>query len=180
MARTLTGEGIAPMPKRMCRRALLCREVRARLRLRSQQQAALRLGGSQGDAGVSKLPLDQRTPLIERAIEQGVDFLFSVDPATAAYPCGWAPKPSGNWWKFGFPVFYITDLLQIAEALVELGYGERPAPGEHCSQLIEQKQDAQGRWPLEFEYKGKTWVEYGEKKQANKWVTYRAVKVLSH
>ncbi len=44
--------------------------------------------------------------------------------------------------------------------------------------LIEQKQDGQGRWPLEFDYKGKTWVEYGVKKLPNKWVTYRALKVL--
>ncbi|MCE7980071.1 MAG: hypothetical protein DYG89_02670 [Caldilinea sp. CFX5] len=29
----------------------------------------------------------------------------------------------GVWWKFGFPVFYITDLLQIAEALGSLGHG---------------------------------------------------------
>ena len=71
----------------------------------------------------SKLPKEKRTPLIDRAIKAGVDFLFSKDPADADYPCGYSAKPSGNWWKFGFPVFYVTDILQIAEALVGLGYG---------------------------------------------------------
>ena len=58
--------------------------------------------------------------MIRRAVQQGADYLLSVDPATAAYPSPWAPKPSGNWWKFGFPVFYVTDLLQIVEALAEI------------------------------------------------------------
>ena len=69
----------------------------------------------------SKLPANRRTPLIKRAIQHGADFFLSVDPATAEYPTGFAAKPSGNWWKFGFPVFYVSDILQIAEALVCLG-----------------------------------------------------------
>ena len=124
------------------------------------------------------MPAERRTPLIERAIQQGVDFLFSVDPATAAYPSGYAAKPSGNWWKFGFPVFYVTDLLQIVEALVALGLWRRSAPVAMPCQLIRDKQDAHGRWPLEYDYTGKTWVDFGPKKQPNKWVTLRALRVL--
>ena len=45
-------------------------------------------------------------------------------------------------------------------------------------QLIKDKQDDQGRWPLEYEYTGKTWVDFGVKKQPNKWVTLRALRVL--
>ncbi len=30
-------------------------------------------------------------------------------------------KPSGNWRKFGFPVFYVTDNLQVAEAMIAHG-----------------------------------------------------------
>ncbi len=68
----------------------------------------------------SKLPKVKRTPLIQKAIDRGVDFLFSGDPSEVPYPNGWNDMPSGNWWKFGFPVFYVTDLLQLAEALVTL------------------------------------------------------------
>ncbi|MBI3943373.1 MAG: nitrogen fixation protein NifH [Chloroflexi bacterium] len=118
-----------------------------------------------------------QTPLISRAIQHGVDFLFSVDPATAGYPNGYSAKPSQNWWKFGFPVFYVTDLLQIVEALVGLGYGDDPRLA-HALAIICDKQDAQGRWPLEYDYAGKTWVDFGAKKQPNKWVTLRALRVL--
>jgi hypothetical protein len=44
--------------------------------------------------------------------------------------------------------------------------------------LIWQKQEDQGRWALEFDYTGKTWTNFGAKKQPNKWVTVRALKVL--
>jgi len=126
---------------------------------------------------LGRLPRERRTPIIERAIERGVAFLFSVDPAQAAYPSGYAAKPSGNWWKFGFPVFYVTDLLQIVEALVGLGYGRDPRLA-NALDLIRQKQDAQGRWELEYDYTGKTWVDFGPKKQPNPWVTLRARRVL--
>ncbi len=50
----------------------------------------------------------------------GAKFLLGVDPLTAAWP--YQGKVSGNWWKFGFPVFYITALLQVAAAAVGLVY----------------------------------------------------------
>ncbi len=115
--------------------------------------------------------------MIDNAIHTGVDFLFSTDPAKADYPCGYSNKPSGNWWKFGFPVFYVTDLLQIVEALVGLGYGNDPRLAK-AMKIINEKQDALGRWLLEYDYTGKTWVNFGAKKQPNKWVTLRALRVL--
>jgi hypothetical protein len=123
------------------------------------------------------LPPQRRTPLIKRAIERGEAFLLGTDPASADYPTGWSNKPSGNWWKFGFPVFYVTDILQIQEALVKLGYAHDPRL-ENALALILDKQDDQGRWPLEYDYRGKTWVDFGPKKQPNKLVTLRALRVL--
>jgi hypothetical protein len=31
---------------------------------------------------------------------------------------------------------------------------------------------------MEFDYTGKTWLDFGRKKEPNKWVTLRALKVL--
>jgi hypothetical protein len=106
-----------------------------------------------------------------------VEFFLDVDLSTAAYPNGYASKPSGNWWKFGFPVFYVTDILQIVEALVALGYGGDPRLG-NALKLVCDKQDEQGRWLLEYHYTGKTWVDFGEPKKPNPWVTLRALRAL--
>jgi hypothetical protein len=125
----------------------------------------------------SKLPINQRTPLIKKAIQQGVEFFFEIDPATAEYPTRKGDKPSRNWWKFGFPIFYVTDLLQLAEAFVSLGYSDDPRLA-NVLDIIREKQDAEGRWSLDYDYIGKTWINFGEKKQPNKWVTLRALRVL--
>jgi hypothetical protein len=125
----------------------------------------------------SKMPINYCTPVIGDAIKKGIDFFLGSDPATAEYPNGWSEKPSGNWWKFGFPVFYVTDLLQLVEAMVRLGYGDDERL-QNALNLILNKQDSGGRWALEYNYTGKTWVDFGIKKQPNKWVTYRALQVL--
>jgi hypothetical protein len=125
----------------------------------------------------SKLAQDRRTALIDRAIKTGMEFIFSRNPAKADYPTRHDDKPSREWWKFGFPVFYVTDLLQNIEAMIGLGYAGDPRLSDSIK-LIQEKQDAEGRWSLEHDYTGKTWVDFGPPKQPNKWVTYRALKVL--
>ena len=118
-----------------------------------------------------RLPAERRTPLIERAIQQGVDFLLGVDPATAAYPTGYSGKPSGNWWKFGFPVFYVTDLLQIAEALVALGYGDDPRLASALDLIREQSRTRRGAGRWSTITPARPGSIFGPKKQPNKWVT---------
>ncbi len=52
MARTVTGEGIAPNSETECETTLLCLQMRSELRLRSEQRASVCLGSRQGDAGL--------------------------------------------------------------------------------------------------------------------------------
>ncbi len=177
MARTVTGEGIAPLSDKSAKLRYYAGKCGPNFACGANNKMSCAWGAIKVMLAFGKLPPSQRTPLIERAITAGVDFLFSVDPADATYPSGYAPKPSGNWWKFGFPVFYITDLLQNVEALVSLGYG-RDKRLSRALDVIEQKQDAAVRWLLEYDYAGKTWVDFGAKKEPNKWVTLRALRVL--
>jgi len=177
MARSVTGEGVAPNTERQASVRYYAGKCGPGFACGANNKLPCAWGGAKVMLAFSKLPFESRSPLIERAIQQGIEFLFSVDPASAEYPSGWNPKPSGNWWKFGFPVFYVTDLLQIVEALVGLGYGDDPRLANALN-LIRNKQDDQGRWALEYSYTGKTWVDFGAKKQANKWVTLRALRVL--
>jgi hypothetical protein len=177
MARTVTGVGLAPVGDRQAPLRYYAGNCGPRFACGSNNKLPCAWGAAKVMLAFSVLPPERHTPLIQQAIQEGLDFLFSVDPATAAYPCGFSVKPSRNWWKFGFPVFYVTDLLQIVEALVGLGYGNDPRLA-NALDLVRGKQDAEGRWPLEYDYHGKTWVDFGSKKQSNKWVTLRALRVL--
>lgn len=177
MARSLTGEGVAPQGDKNAPVRYYAGKCGPVFACGSNNKLSCAWGGVKVMLAFSKMPDIYRTPLTEAAVQRGIDFFLGVDPATANYPNGWSDKPSGNWWKFGFPVFYVTDLLQLVEALTRLGYGADPRLA-NAIQLIFQKQDSNGRWVLEYDYTGKTWVDFGAKKQANKWVTLRALQVL--
>jgi hypothetical protein len=114
---------------------------------------------------------------MQAAIQQGVEFLFSRDPAIADYPMGYATKPSQSWFKFGYPIGYVTDVLQNLEVLTSLGYGADPRLNS-ALELVLSKQDPAGCWKLDYSYNGKTWVEVEAKGKPSKWVTLRALRVL--
>jgi hypothetical protein len=177
MARTLTGEGVASMKDKHAPVRYFAGKSGPTFACGANNKLPCAWGGVKVLLALSRLPVGKRSELIQRAVRHGADFFFSVDPSTADYPNGWAEKPSGNWWKFGFPVFYVTDILQIAEALVGLGYGRDPRLA-NTLELIRSKQDAEGRWPLEYNYDGKTWLRFGKMKEPNPWVTLRALRVL--
>lgn len=177
MARSVTGEGVAPAADRHAEVRYYAGKCGPRFACGSNNKQSCAWGAVKVMLAFSKWPHERRTPVINRAIQEGIDFLFSTDPALADYPSGYTDKPSGNWWKFGFPVFYVTDLLQNVEVLVALGCGSDPRL-HNALKLIREKQDAQGRWKLEYDYADKTWTEFGAKKQPNKWVTLRALRAL--
>ncbi|MFN2236509.1 MAG: nitrogen fixation protein NifH [Anaerolineales bacterium] len=179
MARSLTGEGVAPLEDKKAPLRYYAGKCGPGFACGANNKLPCAWGAVKVMLAFGKLPKQQRSDLVERAIQRGVDFLLSVDPADAAYPTGWTDKPSGNWWKFGFPVFYVTDLLQNVEALLRLGYGKDPRLSNALNPIRE-KQDQNGRWALEYDYAGKTWVEFGKKRQPNKWVTLRALWVLKN
>jgi hypothetical protein len=88
-----------------------------------------------------------------------------------------ALSPAGQLSTSGTPSTSI-DCLQgnLCWALLELGFADPRLA--NALQLIADKQDDLGRWSLEYDYTGKTWVDFGVKKQPNKWVTLRALIVL--
>lgn len=171
LARSTSGEGMAP-PLRYyaykCGPLFACGANNAQSCAWGAVKVMLAFG---------QLSPDQRSPLIQRAIQSGMEFLLNHHPEKAGYPNGLNNKPSSSWWKFGFPVFYVTDILQIVEAAAALGYAADPRLDAAC-QLILNKRDDRGRWALEYGYAGKTYSEYGSKKLANPWVTLRALRAL--
>jgi len=177
MARSVTGEGVAPMTDKKAPLRYYSGKIGPNFQCGANNKLPCAWGAVKVMLAFSKLPREKRTPLIDRAINTGIDFLLGKDPAVADYPCGYNEKPSGNWWKFGFPVFYVTDLLQNVEVLVRLGL-DSDLRLANALNMIREKRDTDGRWMLEYDYTGKTWVDFGKKKQPNKWVTLRALQVL--
>jgi hypothetical protein len=125
---------------------------------------------------LNAVPPGGRTPVIEAALKASIDFLLSYDVARADYP--YQERISSSWFKFGYPLGYVTDVLLNLEALTEAGIVDDPRLSDAVG-LVLSKQDDQGRWPLEYSYKGKMWVDVEKKGRPSKWVTLRAMRVLT-
>jgi hypothetical protein len=125
--------------------------------------------------GLARIPAEQRPPLVQRAIADGVELLLSRDPAIADYPA-WS-RVSPNWFKLGFPSGYVADMLQNLEVLAELGHATSPRL-THAIELLLGRQDDGGRWKNEHAYERLTWVPFERKRSPSKWVTLRACRVL--
>jgi hypothetical protein len=124
---------------------------------------------------LNRVPAVGRTPAVEAAIEASVDFLLSYDVARADYPH--QERISSNWFKFGYPLGYITDVLLNLEVLAAATPGGDPRLEEAVAQVLS-KQDEQGRWKLEYSYNGKMWADVEQKGRPSKWVTLRALRTL--
>jgi hypothetical protein len=177
MARTVTGDGIASVDDKEALVRYYAYKVGPLFACGVNNKLPCAWGGVKVMLALSKVPTGKRTPLIKKAIEQGVDFFFSIDPSTAEYPTRNNARPNRAWWKFGFPVFYVTDLLQLAEAMVNLGYGSDRRL-KNTLDIIREKQNEDGQWLMEYDYDGKTWLNFGKKKRPNEWVTLRALRIL--
>ena len=124
------------------------------------------------------VPEGDRKPHVRRAIDAGVAFLLSRDPAVADYPMGFGnAKPNGSWFKPGFPSGYVADVLQNMEALCELRLRKDPRLVGAVEWLLS-KQDGEGHWRNQDAYNGKTWVDFEKQGLPSKWVTLRACRVL--
>jgi hypothetical protein len=169
-ARTITGEGVG--------RWYASGTSGPGFSCAANEQLPCAWGAIKALLGLARIPTGRRTPLVTRAVDAGVEFLLGCDPARADYPAGWGnTRPSGSWFKLGFPSGYVADVLQNLEVLGELGYG-RDARLVPAIEWLLSKQDAQGRWRNEDTYNGKTWVDFERQGESSKWVTLRACDVL--
>ena len=135
-------------------------------------------GAAKAVLALARVPATERSPEVTRALDAGVEFLLGVDPATARYPMGWGnTRPSGSWFKLGFPSGYVADILQVMEAVCEAGAGGDPRLANAIDWLLAQ-QDGDGRWPNRYRYNGKMHIDIDEPRGPSRWVTLRACRVL--
>ena len=128
--------------------------------------------------GLARIPEPRRTSLVQTALDAGVDFLVSRDPAVADYPMGFGnTRPSGSWFKLGFPSGYVADVLQVLEALCAAGVAGDPRLRHAVDWLLAQ-QDESGRWANCYAYQGKLVRDIDRPGEASRWVTLRACRVL--
>jgi len=177
LACSITGEGIAPAGSKVTRRYYRSGNSAPGFCCSANNHKPCAWGAIPALEALSRIPAAARTPLQRRAIRAGVAFLLSTDPAAADYPAGYAQTPNRSWFKFGYPMGYVADVLRNAEVLAALGKG-KDRRLQRLRDLILSKRAPDGRWRLEYSYAGKTWFDLGAKGAPSKWVTVRARRAL--
>jgi len=178
LARSITGEGIAPAAEaKAAPRYYRSGNSAPGFVCAAQNHLPCAWGAVKAMLALGKIPAAKRTAAVQKAIAAGVDFLLSRDPATADYPMWVSTKPSESWFRFGYPLAYVTDVLQNLEVLTALGYGGDPRL-RRAADLVLSKRQKDGRWLMKYTYNGKMWADIETPGQPSKWVTLRALRVL--
>jgi hypothetical protein len=124
---------------------------------------------------LAAIPPRRRTRAVRDALEAGVDLLLSVDPASAAYPTD--TQVSKAWFKLGFPSGYVADVLQVGEALADLGLARDPRLHGLVGFVLD-RQHADGRFVNAYPYRGRLWSDVDAPGRPSKWVTLRVARFL--
>lgn len=178
LARSITGEGIAPAEDKTAPlRYFRSSNCGPGFACAANGGLPCGWGAVKAAEALGKVPRAERSPLVERAAQAAGDFLLEGDPLTASYPTLEGKKPNRSWFQFGLPIGYVADVLQILEALAALGRGADPR-ARPAAEWVLSKQDAHGRWIMEYSYNGKMWCDIEQKGQPSKWVTLRAVRAI--
>jgi hypothetical protein len=132
------------------------------------------MGAVKALKALAEVPPDKRSKEVEATIETGVEHMLKHHIYKRSHDLSRVSKP--GWLRFGFPLMYQTDALEILGILTKLGY--RDERMQETVDLVVSKQDAQGRWKLESTFNGRFQVNIERKGELSKWITLNALKAL--
>lgn len=120
------------------------------------------MGGVKMLKGLAQIPKSQRSVDLNRIINQEVEII--LDNGIFKYlrnPDG-SRKDKAGWKRFGFPLFYQSDILEVLDVLTTLGIKDKRM--QDSVDLVIGCQES-GRWNLKNTYNGKMFCEIDEKKR---------------
>jgi hypothetical protein len=121
-----------------------------------------------------EIPADKRSEGVAGTIDKGVEYLLKHHIHKRSHNLSRVSKP--GWLRFGFPLMYQTDVLEILGILTKLGVKDERM--QEAVDLVLSKHDAQGRWILENTFNGRFHVNIEQKGASSKWVSLKALGVL--
>ncbi len=123
---------------------------------------------------LAEVPAGKRTSEVEATIKNGAEHMLRHHIYKRSHDLSRVSKP--GWLRFGFPLMYQTDALEILGILTKLGYKDERM--QETVDLVLSKQGNQGRWNLENTFNGRFQVNIERKGEESKWVTLNALKAL--
>jgi hypothetical protein len=132
------------------------------------------MGAVKALKALAEVPPERRTPAVRSTIAAGAEYLLRHHVHRRSHDLTRDSKP--GWRRFGFPLMYQTDALEILLILTRLGYRDERL--REALDLVAAKADAQGRWTLQQTFNGRFVADIEVKGEPSRWVTLRALEVL--
>ncbi len=124
---------------------------------------------------LAEVPKKERTKAIQAKIEEGAEYLLAQH--IFKKPPGLRSVARKEWLKFGFPLMWNTDILEILDILTRLGY--RDERMNEAMEVVLSKQGEDGRWRQENRFNGRFATTIERNGAASKWVTLNAMRTLA-
>jgi hypothetical protein len=125
--------------------------------------------------GLAEIPPERRSPAVRRVLDDGAEFMLRHHVFRRSHDLTKDSKP--GWRRFGFPLMYQTDALELLGILAQLGRGGDEGARE-ARALVASRADNQGRWRLQQTMNGRFWVDIETKGEPSRWVTLKALTAL--
>jgi len=123
---------------------------------------------------LAEIPPNRRSPDVKTTIEKGAEYMLKHHIHKRSHDTSRVSKP--KWLRFGFPLMWNTDALEILGILTRLGYKDQRM--QEAVDLVTSKQDDQGMWTLESTFNGRFQVNIEQKNKPSKWLTLNALRAL--
>jgi hypothetical protein len=132
------------------------------------------MGAVKALKALSEIPTRERSAEVQRTINEGIEYILKHHVHKQSHHLAKVSKP--GWLRFGFPLMYQTDVVEILAILARLGC--RDERMQEAIEALVSRQDPNGRWKLADTFNGRFQVDIEAKGQPSKWITLNALRVL--
>ncbi len=134
------------------------------------------MGGVKVLKALARIPTKNRSSDLKQIIEQEVEIILENQIFNYLRDTDGSRKAKAGWKRFGFPLFYQSDVLEVLDVLTELGIKDERM--RESVDLILSNRNELGTWDLKNTFNGKMLCEIDKKNAPSKWITLRALRVL--
>lgn len=133
------------------------------------------MGVAKALKALAEIPWDRKSNGVKKKSAELVEYFLKHRIFKKSHDLSTVAKP--GWTRFGFPLMYQTDALELLEIITRLGVQDGRL--SEAVELVRSKQRPNGKWRLESAFNGKLLIDIEGKGMDSKWITLNAMTALN-
>jgi hypothetical protein len=126
--------------------------------------------------GLAAIPEKHRSASLQALLKKDIEVTLENHLFRYLRAPDGSRKAKPGWTRFGFPLFYQSDALEVLDTLTRLNV--RDERMQDAIDLVLASRGSDGKWRLQNTFNGKMCHDIDVKGQPSKWITLRALNVL--